>query len=288
MSNKRIWDQYRANLSAELGSELANEFVDGLLVDCGGDLERAISLFAQFGRAWAPLIAGWATWVSERYTGLTAVILRDAQPITLTQQARLWEQVYLNRPLLGIRDELSGEEGSSQQPVVDYLATAGIVQEVEFGFVDTGCYGSVLLQLIRLGYQPRPLFFFSKNPAVPSFLGDLGVSAADGTLLNDSLECAFPHSSRRPVEFMRQGKGLQPRLVNADFLSIRFGEAAIRGLRHGLVAVVMRPADAVTELLNLAEQARTGSFTGLLPRHSPEWSGKQGFLDAWPPGLRWD
>lgn len=286
--NKRIWGQYRESLSAELGSDLANEFVDGLLASCNGDLERAVGLFAQFGRAWAPLIAGWATWASEQYTGLTAVILRDAQPITLTHQARRWEKVYLNRPLLGIRDELSGEDGSGQQPVVDYLATAGIVQEIEFGFVDSGCYGSVLLQLIRLGYQPRPLFFFSKNPAIRSFLGDLGVSAEDGTLLNDSLECAFPHSYRRPVEFVLKGEVLRPKLVDADFLSILFGNAATRGLRHGLAAVVTQPADAITELLILAEQAREGSFTGLLPRCSPQWSGKQDFLNAWPRGLRWD
>lgn len=155
-------------------------------------------------------------------------------------------------------------------------------------FVDSGCYGTIVLELHGAGMEFHPLFFFSKNPNIPGFLNEIGLSESEGELLNDSLECAFPNVYQRPSRFVERCGIVQPDLKLNDDLSVQFGKASLAGLEEGDKRTGRAdPLCEARRLLDLSIIAREGSFTGLLPRTTPEWSQKQDFLANWPKELCW-
>lgn len=213
-----------------------------------------------------------------------ALILRDAKPLGTLPMTVEWKKLYLNRLTCGIKDELSRDENPSQHPLLkQYLGQYDCAEY--FTFVDSGCYGTIVLELHKLGVQFQPLFFFSKNPHIPGFLNEIGVSEDRGEILNDALECGFPHLYQRPSELVERNGKIHVVLRPSDPLSVRFGEAAMRGVRTAPAS----SASAISiaeELLCLSERARY-EFTGILAHSSPEWSRKAEFLASWPRDVDW-
>lgn len=280
------WQAYRHTLSMELGRELAQEFVDSLFMKSRGCIHGATRLFYDLGTLWAPIMAAWSQWVQDHAQGTIAIILRDAKPLTELAITQHWKQLYLNRRICGVADELSNSCQSDHHPLLKcYLKQSGCSEY--FTFVDSGCYGTVVLELHTLGMNFQPLFFFSKNPAIRGFLNECGLSMTEGEILNDSLECAFPHVYERPIEFVTLNGIVQVALHESDPLSILFGTAAmlgVRSIRHERNGSLHTAAES---LLQSSEKAREGEFTGVLGHTSPEWSKKSEFLTNWPQHLRW-
>lgn len=280
------WKDYLATMSDEVGPEMAREFVGSLRDRAQSDAARAAALFDELGSAWTPLLQAWGNWIVANAEGRRIVmILRDAKPLGRLPISYCWQRIYLNRLNCGIPDELSGDATRQHLLLDRYLRENEC--DCEFAFVDSGCYGTIVKELHRFGVRFKPLFFFSKNSAIPGFVNELGLSEKEGEVLNDSLECAFPHAHRRPSELREVEGRISPVLTLADRLSVVFGEAAMHGIRPSARALAIPAAESAGKLLRRSEQARTGMFTGILPRASPEWSGKADFLREWPPDLRW-
>ncbi|MFH2062631.1 MAG: hypothetical protein ABIJ46_00545 [bacterium] len=281
------WTGYRRTLNGEMGPELAEEFVGRLHDAAGGDPTRATNFFFGLGQLWSPLVQAWSRWVETNSTARVAVVLRDAKPLLARPTPSEWLRLHLNRLLCGVPDELSAHAGHAGHPLLAEYLDQRIGPDGEFTFADSGCYGTVLLQLHRQGIRPQPLFFFSKNPHVRGLLNEAGLSPEEGELLNDSLECGFPHVCGRPSELVRgPDETIRVRPTSTDPLSVRFGEAALAGVRQAPPSA-LPVREAAAALLSAAERARRGEFTGLLGRTSPEWSGKENFLASWPTELHW-
>lgn len=280
------WEEYRWTLSKELGDELAQEFVNSLHSQSHGCIKIATQFFYELGLRWAPLMHTWSRWVEQNAQGTIAIILRDAKPLGALLSTKSWKRLYLNRLTCGVPDELSGDILNRQHPLLKrYLSQRGCSEY--FTFVDSGCYGTVVLELHTLGIAFQPLFFFSKNPFIRGFINECGVSMEEGEILNDSLECGFPHICARPSELAEKNGKVKVVLHSSDPLSVRFGKAAMRGVRDARVASYVSVREAAEALLLLSQKARGGEFTGVLGHTSPEWSRKKEFLANWPEHLCW-
>lgn len=280
------WQQYQNTLASELGPELAHEFTHQLYTESRGCIQVASHFFYTLGTHWAALMHAWGSWIQVHAQGTPALILRDAKPLSVLHLSKQWKRLYLNRPICGIPDELSGDMSACRHPYLDrYLTQSGCAKY--FTFVDSGCYGTVVLQLHNAGLNFQPLFFFSKNPNIAGFLNHLGLSMTDGEILNDSLECCFPHIYKRPTELVEIHGSIQPDLHATDMLSVKFGMAAMDGIRQSERQTAIHPARSVETLLSLSHRTRLGEFTGILGHTSPEWSKKNEFLRNWPKHLCW-
>lgn len=280
------WQRYLQTLAKELGENSAEEFVGSLYSQAHGCEKTAAQFFYDLGVKWAPLIYAWSLWVKRNASGTIAIILRDAKPLAALHSTGNWQQLYLNRLICGVPDELSGDGGRKQHPLLKrYLSQHGCLNH--FTFVDSGCYGTVVLELHKLGMAFQPLFFFSKNPFIRGFVNECGLSMEEGEILNDSLECGFPHVSARPSELAEADGKVAAILFPADPLSVRFGRAAMRGVREARFSREISGQEAAQDLLFLSQQASRGLFTGVLGHASPEWSQKREFLENWPKHLCW-
>lgn len=251
----KIWQEYRQTLEKELGKELAREFVDSLHTQARGCVKTATQLFYDLGTKWAPLMCAWSKWVEQNAQWKIAIILRAAKPLTAISSTKNWRQLYLNRLLCGITDELSGDKPSKQHPLLTrYLNQCGCLEN--FTFVDSGCYGTIVLELHNLGITFQPLFFFSKNPYIRGFVNECGVSMEEGEILNDSLECALPHIYARPSELVEANGKVEVVLCSSDPLSVKFGKAAMFGIRDAQVRPNVSGKEAAQTLLRLSKNAR--------------------------------
>jgi len=213
-------------------------------------------------------------------------VLRDAKPLSALITTSGWHQLYLNRLTCGVPDEISGDTSENQHPLLKrYLSQSGCLEQ--FTFVDSGCYGTVVLELHKLNVKFLPLFFFSKNPNIRGFLNEIGVSMTEGEILNDSLECGFPHLYMRPSGLVNKGGKIHAILNPADPLSIQFGTAAMNGVRNATLTNRSSPRQTAEKLLLLSQKTIRGEFTGILGQTSPEWSKKKEFLANWPRRLCW-
>lgn len=282
-----IWQEYRRTLKKELGEELAQEFVDSLYSQSRGCVKVATQFFYTLGTMWAPIMFAWSEWVKQNAQGTVAIVLRDAKPLAAMPSfsAHRWQHLYLNRLLCGVEDELSGDGRNGQHPLLTrYLAQYGCSDT--FTYVDSGCYGTIVLKLYNQGVTCQPLFLFSKNPSIRGFVNECGISTEEGTILNDSFECGFPHVFVRPSELVEKKGKVKAVLYYSDPLSVQFGRAAMQGVRDSKQGDAVSGREAAQALLLLSQNAHR-RFTGILGHPSPEWSKKKEFLSSWPKHLCW-
>ena len=286
----RDWLNFSETLAKELGSDIAEHFVKDLYVVSRGDVSRAEHFFYHLGQAWAPLIHSWSEWVEKNAKHKSiALVLRDAKPLEVLPISKDWKKIYINRTICGIPDEISNDMVVTMDPMLEeYLKENDCYDE--FTFVDSGCYGSIVLELHKtLGMKFQPLFFFSKNPNIPGFLNSIGISEYEGTIINDSLECTFPNVFKRPKEIFRPRlNGQKPKILleKTDELSNLFGSAALRGVREFEYVNNLSAKQAAEQILFLSQKAKEGSFTGILATETSQWTGKDEFLRNWPEELR--
>lgn len=275
--------KFKETLTKEVGSDLSEVFTNGLLQKTKGSEKKASEFYYSLGKVWGPLMRNWILWIKEksRYPNIS-LILRDAKPLEVLESTKDWKRLYINRQNCGIPDELSGDNTHMHPLLKKYLEQNSCLDG--FTFVDSGCYGSIVLELHKIGIYFQPLFFFSKNPSIPGFLNELGVNQTIGTILNDSLECAFPNVINRPEKFTEEHGFIKVDLCHADKLSVMFGKSALAGVKDSDCLNLQQSLSCITDLL---EQSQNGSFTGIFSEASPEWSQKVTFLDNWPKKLCW-
>lgn len=280
------WLNFQTTVIDDLGLELAQSFVLSLHDRSNGDITKAARFYYELGQTWAPIIHLWKQWIIEVTTASKdpiALMMRDAKPLDVISPVD-WKRLYINRTNCGIADELSGDEEKMASPLLlRYLRENGCTNG--FWFVDSGCYGSIVLELHQLGINFNPLFFFSKNPNIPGFINQW-VNEEQGTMLNDSFECCFPNLVQRPTVFLREKGVVTVPLLQTDELSKFFGEWALKGVADFKSSADMRGKEEIAKLLAMCEDAKT-VFTGFLPNPTPEWSKKKEFLAAWPKELKW-
>jgi hypothetical protein len=206
---------------------------------------------------------------------------------------------YLNRPLLGIEDEIAPENAHANGFVLEYLQKNGIKDNGKpIALVDSGAWGTVIraLKESHVSHTPLvPLFWYSHNPYIKGFLNDVLHDASlpleFGEVLNDSMECVFPQGYRRPVAFNIDGSTRTLVLEKSDPLSVAWGQAALEGVAEAAHRYkdgisheeVIKSLEHVHALSEMAKQ--TSEWTGVLPTHTPTWSKGDEFLAAWPENL---
>jgi hypothetical protein len=275
---------FKKTLSIEVGQDLSEIFSDGLFIKTNHNISKGINFFYNLGQSWGPLIQNWALWINKKALHKNiALILRDTKPLEVLNITDTWHRLYLNRQNCGIADEISGDNTEMNPLLKEYLKQNNCANE--FTFIDSGCYGSIVLELHKIGISFQPLFFFSKNPNIPGYLNELGVDEEIGTILNDSLECAFPNIFNRPNEFINHNGQIKAKLVYSDKLSVNFGKAALNGVKK---SKLISEHESLNVLLDLLDKSQKGDFTGIFNKPSPEWSQKQNFLDNWPKNLNWN
>lgn len=255
------------------------------------------------------MVVGYSQWLEQQcasigHTGPVFFALRDAAPLKEAADV-LWNGksiypvgVYINRPLLGIEDEISPQATNVNGNLVKYLGMLGLSRWEKTVWADTGAWGTVIKALktydiVRDGLYP--FFWYSHNPFIPGYLNELlselGANEKMGEVINDSLECVFPQAHYRPAELVAADSGWQVKLEKTNELAAVWGQAALAGVRQAAVDFFGgithdKCLEAVRELMHAHEVARAkGVCTGVLPENTPTWSKGKKFLADWPANL---
>ncbi|HKC04542.1 MAG TPA: hypothetical protein VKC54_01600 [Patescibacteria group bacterium] len=303
----------------ELTPELAKVYVDSLIAKLGGSnqsleslTKKGSELHFKIGKElYGPLLVGFSQWVAKKideigHSGPIFFALRDGAPLK-TAADTMWNGksiypvgIYANRPLMGIKDEISPEWSDVNGNLVEYLKSLGLVDTKKAIWIDSGAWGTVPKVLKKNMLQHSefyPLFWYSHNPYIPGFLNELisanGIDAKFGEILNDSLECVFPQPYKRPLDIFQDKLGWQIGLEPSGLLSLKWGQAALAGVQQcaqekfisGGVSVE-EESEALHALVHLSKYAEKNNiWTGVLPTNTPTWSEGEKFLTNWPINL---
>ena len=309
--------EFKSIFAKELTPELAGSYVASLVEALGGQdqpletlVQKGIDLHEYVGETlYGPLIVGYVNWVEAmcediNHTGPVFFALRDAAPLQIAASV-LWQNkdiypvdVYANRPMLNIEDEIDPQWAKANGNVVKYLGMLGLAQMKNVVWADTGAWGTVV-KALKVGILNNadfyPLFLYSHNPYIPGYLNGLlakcGIEDSFGEVLNDSVECVFPQPHIRPLDVVQVNGSWQVQLETSSYLSQLWGQAALLGVQKAAVgALLEQPSEgeqsALLQLKALSSKAKsTGQWTGVLPTNTPTWSKGQEFLDDWPEDL---
>ena len=309
--------EFKSIFAKELTPELAGSYVASLVEALGGQdqpletlVQKGVALHEYVGETlYGPLIVGYVNWVEAMcgnmdHTGPVFFALRDAAPLQVAAKV-LWQgkdiypvDVYANRPMLNIEDEIDPQWAKANSNVVKYLGMLGLAQMKNVVWADTGAWGTVV-KALKVGILHHadfyPLFLYSHNPYIPGYLNGLlakcGIEDSFGEVLNDSVECVFPQPHIRPLDVVQANGSWQVQLETSGYLSQKWGQAALSGVQKAAVRVLSgQPIEdeqsALLQLKALSSKAKsTGQWTGVLPTNTPTWSKGQEFLDDWPEDL---
>lgn len=307
-------DKFESIFARELTPELARIYVSSLLEKLGGSnqsLETLVSkgkILHEFvgEKLYGPLIIGYVNWVEKNckeidHTGPVFFALRDAAPLQVAATV-LWENkdiypvdVYANRPMLNIEDEIDPQWANANGNVVKYLGMLGLAQMKQVVWADTGAWGTVV-KALKVGMLNNadfyPLFLYSHNPYIPGYLNGLlaecGIEDKFGEVLNDSVECVFPQPHIRPLDVIKVNGNWQVPLEISSYLSKQWGNAALLGVQKAAENAMWAPSEyaAIINLKALSDEAKnTGKWTGVLPVNTPTWSKGNEFLANWSENL---
>lgn len=307
--------KFEAVFAKELTPALAHDYVASLLKKLDG-VDQSYNQFLEKGNElhygvgkdiYGPLITGYVQWLTDHcvalgHEGNVFFALRDAAPLQVATEV-IWGgtsltpvEVYANRPLLGIEDEIAPENSMENGEVLAYLANKGLGSAQQAVWADTGAWGTVVkaLKINVLAHSPIfPFFWYSHNPHIPGYLNELLAYAqmdeGIGEVLNDSLECMFPQQHLRPLTLTQDSSEII--LVPSNHLSVLWGQAALDGVKAAAQNYKSRISldEQVAQVRHLEflhhQAARTGEWMGVLPTNTPTWSQGDAFLKAWPSTL---
>lgn len=302
----------------ELSPSFAHEYMQTVTHQLGGSeqsydvlVEKGNMLHEYVGHAlYGPLIVGYCQWVNEQcqnigYTGTVHMALRDAAPFMVAADI-LWKDtsltphgIYVNRPILGIEDEIAKDTAGFDTHIFQYLAQHGIQPDGKLVLCDSGAWGTVVKEMkqkLLPSTKFYPLFWFSHNPHIPGYLNgllaELGKEETIGEIINDSIECTFPQCVQRPTKTVQSPTGTIDVVVKPSTdLAISWGTSALQGValaaqEHGQGISHKEELAALANIIALSDvAAQTKTWTGVLPTHTPTWSHGEQFLSAWPADL---
>jgi len=303
-------EKFEKVLANELTPGLAGLYVQGLVNTLGKErmIEKGEEWHFEIGKnLYGPLAVGFCQWVEEycqgiRHGGAVHFALRDAAPLQESANVQ-WDGkmiypvgIYVNRPLLGIEDEIAPQEASVDGNMRVYLGALGLLSSSNVVWADTGAWGTVikvLKQGLLKDVNLHPLFWFSHNPGIPGYINHLLKEAALnpclGEVINDSLECVFPQQYQRPLEVVQDKVGWRVNLEHNNPIAVTWGRAALAGVKAAAreLSGITRAQEivAINKLAEAHEGAKTGGCTGVLPQNTPTWSKGEQFLAEWPKGL---
>ncbi len=297
--------KFEQQLARELTPELAGVYVQGLLKTVE-NVEKGVDWHFNLGeKLYGPLIVGYVEWLEKKvnevgHQGNVYFALRDAAPL-MTAAEIMWQGktlksvgVYVNRPLLGVDDEIAPEKAKVNGDMKAYLQGLEITGAEKVIWSDTGAWGTVVKMMKQTGLVPGnlyPLFWYSHNPHIPGYLNELlvkeGLPEKFGEVINDSLECVFPQQWLRPLELASVQGDWQPKLLPADGLSRLWGQAALTGVAEAAKhsREVVSEDKAINHLYKLHQEAKMGFCTGVLAENTPTWSNGEQFLAEWSEDL---
>lgn len=275
--------RFRGDLTPELGERLSETFVESLWQATGGSIKLCRQYYHRIGASWGPILKGWREWLIREAEYQPYLVQRDAKPLTVLDLSCQWPQIWINRLLCSVDDEISGDHDTSTDPLLyRYLEERGLNKP--FTMIDTGCWGTMVKRLTEtFGLVIQPLFFYSHNPHIPGYLNVIaGVPDLTLETLNDSLECCFPNLFSRPAKLVVGESGkVKPKLEALGGLSGTLGKAALVGLQEASSVNHVTPEQGLETLLGMYQDAKEGVFTGILPTHTPTWSEGSSFLASW-------
>jgi hypothetical protein len=309
---------FENTLARELTPILAKDYVKSLISKLGG-LNQELSKLIKKGEKlhydvghdlYGGLVSELVSdiYTNEqviRYRGPIYFALRDGAPFfeaaKIIMHGSIFPiDIYLNRPLLGIDDEISPENTTTDGLMQKYLNKKEFLYQNPHILIDTGAWGTVIkalkdtyLKEIKL----EPIFWYSHNPNIFGFINDqlkkFGLPEIYGEIFNDSLECVFPQQYKRPTykNLYLGPNGVDINLEPSDILSVYWGKAALQGVSDKAGEFLKSfnqysAADDIKQLVKLSQLSKsTGIWTGVLPTNTPTWSKGQEFLVNWPNNL---
>ena len=313
----------KAEFELELEGELTAPYTERYLKQLYTAIGRvdSPSEFVEKGEAlhfqvahdtYGPLILGCAQFMGEHLSkagikGNVYYALRDATPLmkaaeyVMPSYGLTPTEIYINRPLCGIGDEINSEvvpNGDMTLMIQKYLSQNGALDQEKVGWVDAGCWGTVPLVLKMHHFQDKdycPVFFYSHNLEIPDYLHWLseGTGASEEALncMNDSLECLFPSPVRRPLLLIEQDGVIMPKLKLSSMLSQKWGKTALMGIEQYATekaeeGISYDEQQAALEMfISKIEQSKQDTWSGALWQSTPIWSQGEDFLAKYPKGL---
>jgi hypothetical protein len=122
-------EDFTKNLSLEIGHMLANNYSQDLFKACNNDLNKALIIYNQMGKLWAPMLSHFAKWIKDNAMYEPFLIMRDAKPLTVLPETKDLNQLFLNRENCGISDELSNTEAKEISPMMlEYVNQWGLAR----------------------------------------------------------------------------------------------------------------------------------------------------------------
>lgn len=288
-------------LAKDMGDDLAGKLLDNIE---NQDIEKnLVDLYKKTAELWTPIIIHFTKWIKENSNGKPIKFaMRDAEVFAIIynlmyengdKQKLEDSKIWINRNVCGIKSEDKNQKCYKTELMKAYIEQEHLNKD--FIFVDAGCWGTIIKDLYtqnKLNFHGQPLFFFSHNPFIESFLSDSGVSEEFGEILNDSLECFFPKKFCSIEKFNKENGKIVPLLVE-DQLMNKFHNIFIKTIKFETELYINneKTLPSLESCIKYFKQAQkkslSGEFNGILPTNTPGTVNKEEFLNNWPENLNW-
>lgn len=285
-------------LTKDMGKDLAKKIIAEY--NSINELKKIYKITASL---WAPIIFEFAKWCdkySREYPDVPLKFaMRDAEPFAIAynllknngefnEEEYRKSLIWINRKVCAIPTEDVDYKptGFAEQILFKkYIKQEGLNKP--FFFVDAGCWGTIIKELHSndgMGFQGIPLFFFSHNQSIPSFLAEMKVPEDIGEVFNDSIEAFFPKEYKSVEKFTRDSGIIKPELSKEEKME-QFYKVFIASLKENIKEYVKNGTtfdmDKILMDLASAKQQSEEKFTGILPNSTPGTVDREKFNEEW-------
>ena len=286
-------------LAKDMGEELAKNTVENYK----DNIEELKEIYEKTADLWTPIIVEFAKWCdkqSKEHNLPLKFAMRDAEPFAiaynmlknngvLNEEEMQNSLIWINRKVCSIKTEdLKFKEKnyfSNKFLLDEYIKQEGLNKQ--FFFVDAGCWGTIIKHLHsneKIDFKGIPLFFFSHNKNIPSFLQSIGISEEKGEIFNDSIESFFPKQYKSVEKFVKNENIVKPELFKETIMQ-SFYEAFRNKLISNISQYILNKKefniDDLNIALNKAQDKEQKEFIGILPTSTPGTVDKDKFHEDW-------
>lgn len=233
-----------------------------------------------------------------------AITLKMLNPSTYPVNLSDIQNPVFNRKLWGIEDE---QDPDSEVLHINHPFVQRLLEQMGFfsykpkSFIEVGSWGSMVDQLKKSMENGQMLYVPNEQFSVYFLFTHLpeyiyGFTNIHGEVIpNSILETiadtweAFPKFFKRPTVLVEENgivkASLEDKVINSKFLK-PWSLAALQGVVDAASDFVVHhhAIDPQTEMLKLwvlSNQAKSGQFTGVLPRHTETWTEGEMWKQSW-------
>lgn len=200
--------------------------------------------------------------------------------------------IYLTRKMAGTNDEIAG---ISEKEINKEILKKYIQQQASNIWntllVDAWMYWSLFdfwMQELwwNIDNHPWLVFLYSKNPNITWYLNTVeSISSTIKNILIDTTECILPQTHYSPGELEEKEGKVMPKIekYNNEFLDNRHKSSNIwykKAVANYINNWNVDIKQELEKLGRLQKSAQKGEFTWMLREITPEWTGKEEFING--------